>query len=194
MNNKEESMKKLLALLLTAIIITACGVTEEPEEIRNADEQEINTEQNNSVVFEDFELTVFTGKQVYKTTDIIDIWAAFKYIGYEEEIKIFHSSEYLVYTIFDGEKYYNEGIVSNILISSVLKKGETELHSFRKSGSWSADEPDAAYWEDFYSQPDLRLPAGEYTITAHVDFSLSENDIIGTRNQFKAELQITVIE
>jgi hypothetical protein len=187
-------MKKLLAILLTAIFIAACGITGEPEEIRNAGEQEINTEQNSSVVFEDYELTVYTDKAVYKTTDIIDVWATFEYIGDEEEIEIFHGDPYLTFTVFDGETYWGSGFIVDVLMSTTLKKNTTYHFEHVKSGSWSADEPDAAYWQDFYSQPDLRLPAGEYTVTAHVDFSTSDENFLANRIQFKAELQITVVE
>ncbi|MCL2637647.1 MAG: hypothetical protein FWD48_04675 [Oscillospiraceae bacterium] len=191
-------MKKLLsALFCTILVFAAVGcskTTEEPQAIPQIDEPETITEQSSSVTVDDFVLTVYTDKNIYTTDEEIEIWADFKYIGSQDSIEIFHSSDYLVYTIFDGERYWNNGFVNTILISSILTKDVAEHHDFKKSGGWSGDDPDAAFWEEFYSASDLRLPAGEYTVTAHVDFSLSDENMLGTRNQFKTELQITVKE
>jgi hypothetical protein len=77
------------------------------------------------------------------------------------------------------------------LASSVLEKGRVYHFEYQKSGSWSADDPDAAFWENFFSEPDLRLPAGEYTITLHGGFGLDER-ISDNPSGLVVSLNITV--
>ena len=35
-----------------------------------------------------------------------------------------------------------------------------------KSGGWSDDQPDATFYRDFLTRPDIRLPAGDWPVTA----------------------------
>ena len=37
---------------------------------------------------------------------------------------------------------------------------------FQKSGGWSADDPNAAFYRAFFADPVLRLPAGRWRVTA----------------------------
>lgn len=37
---------------------------------------------------------------------------------------------------------------------------------FRKSGGWSADDPNAGFYKAFFADPVLRLPAGQWKVTA----------------------------
>lgn len=42
---------------------------------------------------------------------------------------------------------------------------------FSKSGALDADDPRAQFWRDFFAEPELRLPAGHYRLTATVPLS-----------------------
>ncbi|HEX5579163.1 MAG TPA: hypothetical protein VFY43_05805 [Candidatus Limnocylindria bacterium] len=42
---------------------------------------------------------------------------------------------------------------------------------FSKSGVYDPESADAAFWRDFFTDPELRLPAGHYRLTARVTLS-----------------------
>jgi len=139
----------------------------------------------------DFIMTLNSDKKVYKTTDIINIWGTLEYIGDKNKVKIWHSCPFMLFSITDGNDFNIGGITMSILTSSVLTKNTVYHFDYQKSGGWSADAPDAKFWEDFFSEPDLLLPAGEYTIRLHGGFSLSEK-VIDSRSGLVCELIITV--
>lgn len=43
---------------------------------------------------------------------------------------------------------------------------------FNKSGAFDAKDPRAEFWRDFFAEPELRLPAGRYRLTARVPLSV----------------------
>ncbi|HET7676304.1 MAG TPA: hypothetical protein VFK38_00465 [Candidatus Limnocylindrales bacterium] len=46
--------------------------------------------------------------------------------------------------------------------------------AFSKSGGFSGDDPNAAFYRAFFADPDLHLPPGRWRITAHVDLVLGQ--------------------
>ncbi len=48
--------------------------------------------------------------------------------------------------------------------------GGSESVAFQKSGGYADDDPMAGYWRRFFADPELRLPAGEYRITAEAEY------------------------
>jgi hypothetical protein len=121
-----------------------------------------------------FELNLFSDKEVYKTTDAIQIWATLEYVGDYDTIKIWHSLPYILFLITDGDGFNIGGIQMSVLTSSILEKGEIYHFDFQKSGAWDSCDPDASFWEAFFNETDLFLPAGEYTITVKGDFYLTD--------------------
>jgi hypothetical protein len=158
-DGKVDTADALLALRAATGIIT-------PESL-NAAQRFVNEEVG-------FVISVYTDKKVYKTTDIIEIWASFWYGGsVGSSIEIFHSDPYITFSVKQGDVFHYSTGVSDVLLNTTLEAGELQ---------------------EFYSTPELRLPAGEYTVTAYVDVSLSDENIRGTRTQFLTRLQITVEE
>jgi hypothetical protein len=129
-------------------------------------------------------------KKTYRTSDKIKAWATFKYVGNKDSIKIWHASTYMVFTITDGKKFNVDGAVNMISKSTTLNKGELYHFDYQKSGGFDANGPDADFWEQFYKEKDLLLPAGEYTITANANFSLSAD--VYDENNLICELKIKV--
>lgn len=138
-----------------------------------------------------FEMNLFSNKEAYKSTETIQIWATLKYIGNDDIITIWHGDPYMVFSITDGKDFNSGGFVYTILTSTVLEKDETYRFDYKKSGGWSADDPSADFWENFYEEKDLILPVGEYTIAVRGDFSLSE-EVVDSRSELLCELNITV--
>ena len=58
-----------------------------------------------------------------------------------------------------------------------------------KSGGFSADDPDAAFYRAFFSEPLVRLPAGRWEIAAVASF------VVGDRrpeHSLRASITVTV--
>jgi len=122
----------------------------------------------------DFELTLFSDKKVYKTTDAIHIWATLKYVGDNDTITIWHGKPYILFSITDGKDFNTIVFIQQILIETVLEKGELYHFDYRKIGGWYNDAPDASFWESFYQERNLYLPEGEYTVSVSGEFGLTE--------------------
>lgn len=45
-----------------------------------------------------------------------------------------------------------------------------QVSGITKSGAWGPEDPDADFYQRFFSSPDIRLPAGRWTITAIATF------------------------
>ena len=59
-----------------------------------------------------------------------------------------------------------------------------------KSGGWSGEDPDAAFYMDFFEDPELHLPAGTWDITAYASFS--EGDCDPNPHSLSAPIRIEV--
>jgi hypothetical protein len=121
-----------------------------------------------------FEMRLFTNKEVYRRDEAIMIWASLEYVGADRSVTIWSADPYMVFSITDGADFQVNGGVHEIWKETRLQKGETYSFSYTKSGSWDANAADADYWEAFYSERDLILPPGEYTIAVDGAFSLGE--------------------
>lgn len=138
-----------------------------------------------------FELKLYTDKLAYRTTEKIAIWATLEYVGENSGITIWHGDPPITFRISDGKKFDSGGIVYDILTSTSLDKGKPYRFEYQKSGGYDANQSDAAFWKKFYSEKDLYLPAGKYTVTVRGDFSVNENDP-GEKNNLDQSVEITV--
>jgi hypothetical protein len=62
-----------------------------------------------------------------------------------------------------------------------------------KSGGWSDDEPDGAFYRDFFTSPDIRLPAGDWVVTASAEF-LVGRDCSGPMRTLSAPIVLHVTD
>ncbi|MDR1185535.1 MAG: hypothetical protein LBK67_12180 [Coriobacteriales bacterium] len=138
-----------------------------------------------------FEVRLFSDKEVYKSTDTIQIWATLEYNGDEDVVTIWHGYPCMGFSLTDGKDFNVDGVVLTVLTSTEIEKGNVYRFYYQKSGAWSADDPDADFWEDFYKEKDLVLPEGEYTVTVRGDFSLTEEPF-DSQSGLLCELKIKV--
>jgi hypothetical protein len=59
-----------------------------------------------------------------------------------------------------------------------------------KSGEWWSDNPDGDFYRNFVAEPEVRLPAGEWDISATASFH--EGGCRGPDRQLRATIRITV--
>jgi len=145
----------------------------------------------------DFIMTLNSDKHVYSTTDIIKLWGTLEYVGGDDTITIYSSCPFMLFSITGGYDFdfgrVMGTITADLLVESVLESGRVYHFDYQKTGGWSLDDPDAKYWELFFSEEDLLLPVGEYSIILIGGFSLSER-IIGSESGLRVELTIVVTE
>lgn len=63
---------------------------------------------------------------------------------------------------------------------------------FNKSGGWTDEDPDAAFYRQYFADPEFRLPAGRWQITATAPFSLGPDTCGGPNVDLRASLTLTV--
>lgn len=183
------SIKRIAALLLCLACLaglTACGGEKAAEE-GAAGEISSTAEANG------FVLTLYADKAGYRTDEEIHIRATLEYTGEGNSVTIWHGEPYISFSISDGKDFDSGGLQLAVLTSTRLEKGKVYEYGYTKSGGYSADDPDAAFWEEFYASDALKLPAGSYTVTVSGMFYLTE----ALRPEDKgpsASLQITVTE
>ena len=61
-----------------------------------------------------------------------------------------------------------------------------------KGGGWDANDPDAAFYEQFVQEPEFRLPAGRWEVAAHAPFSLGPDSCGGQTVDLQAALTLIV--
>ncbi len=71
------------------------------------------------------------------------------------------------------------------------RPGDVESVEFQKSGGYSNDDPMADFWRAFFADPELRLPPGEYRITASADYHHPGPDC-GRQQDVEASIVIIV--
>lgn len=153
----------------------------------------------NSVTHEsnNFIMTLNSDGHTHNTADAIRIWGTLEYVGEGDTVEIWHGCPFMVFSIGGGgEIDFTDvagGFVIEILTSSVLERGRVYHFNFQKSGAWSADDPNAEFWENFFAEEDLFLPVGEYVIVLRGDFGLTERTL-ESKSGLIAELRIVVVD
>ena len=140
-----------------------------------------------------FEIKLYADRDYYRKSDAIHIWATLEYQGEGDTVTIWHGLPYITFSITDGADFNTGGMVATILTSTELRRGEVYRFEFQKSGGYDPAGPDAAFWENFYQEGTLHLPAGTYTVTVNGAFSVSQEQRPGEQGP-SCELQITVTD
>ena len=74
-----------------------------------------------------------------------------------------------------------------------MTSGETRAIAFSKIGGWSNDDPFAGFYDSYYRDPQLRLPAGTWQISAKSGFTIGGSDCgAGHAADLRTGLQIVV--
>lgn len=138
-----------------------------------------------------FKLSIHTDKNEYAAGEAVSCYATLEYVGEEDSLRIY-SSDPLVYFTIQGGRFTGDYAVSDELMTTTFKKNEPVRFDFVKSGGYSADDADAAFWESWYAEPELMLPAGTYTISAKADGFFDEDDYAGSKYTLTAARTIFV--
>lgn len=196
---EEYNMKRNLVLMMSLLTIFVLMMGCKSADVRNipekgnplkSPEETGKTEQD---LNKQFELKLYSDNQTYKTTDKIKIWATLKYIGSNNQIKIWHGNLYISFSITDGKEFNTGNIFLGLLTSTILEKDRLYKFDYVKSGGYSEEDANADFWKKFYAEKDLYLPEGEYTVTVGGAFSFTE-DTEKSKSNLSEELKIKVIK
>jgi hypothetical protein len=127
---------------------------------------------------DNFIMTLNSNRRAYSTTDIIRIWGTLEYVGESDTIEIWSGCPFMQFSIAGGDELdFGSVLIGgqfDVFVTSVLEKGRVYHFDYQKSGGWSGDDPNSAYWENFFSEKDLMLPVGVYTVTMVGIFSYND--------------------
>jgi len=178
-------MKKFIYFILIVMIAAAAGCS---QSIVETEETSIGASTNNS----DFNLSIWTDKSIYSTDEPIECSASLEYIG-ESDLTVFHSDPLIVFYI-QGGNFNGEWARQDSLNRTEFTCQEEIVIPFEKSGGWSSDDPNAEFFQEFYSEDELFLPPGEYLLWTQIEYSTDENDFSGSHNTLEVSVSITVQE
>ena len=182
-----KSLSLIVALLMSCMIFAACE-PKEVQEQKNGKDLVANTED------ELFRLAIYLDQDTYSSGEVVFCYATLEYIGEKDSITVYSGDPMLGFGIKDDKLFPGGYSVYDILMPTTLWKGQVVRYDFSKSGGWSGDDPNASFYEQFYRDPNLILPPGEYEISAEMNCSLDQNDTLGSKYSQGVSVKIKVLE
>jgi hypothetical protein len=138
-----------------------------------------------------FEIRIETDKTEYAQDEAVDCHATVKYVGGADSITIY-SADPLVGFGVKGGRFDGSYVVSDVLKSTTFKKGEEVRFDYVKTGGFALEDADAAFWESWFAEPSLKLPAGKYDISATISGFFDPDDYAGTAYTLSVSTAVNV--
>jgi hypothetical protein len=140
-----------------------------------------------------FDLTIDADKSEYRTGEPIQIDAVLQYDGGQPSVELSGAGS-LVNGF--GIKQLDGPLVMGLgwdepCIRHELQRREPLQVPYQKSAGWSEEDPNAAFYRDWAQDPELRLPAGTWLVTAYSEFAVG-SDCAGPIVSLRASLLIVV--
>ncbi len=176
-----------VGLLIVSLLLTACGMKAEKDKQQEKDLIA-------STKDELFQLSIYLDKDTYTADEAIFCYATLEYIGDKDSITVYSGDPLVGFGIKDDKLFQGGYVVNQILMPTTFSKGQIVKYDFSKNGGWSGDDPNAKFYEEFYRDPNLILPVGEYEISAEINCSLNQEDILGTEYSQLVAVNIKVLE
>jgi hypothetical protein len=172
---------RLLALGMTMVVVTACaaGPSSASGPVRDEDRES------------GFLLTISTPHLAWGANQPISVSAELSYLG-PGTINVSgpgpgpHVKFAVVELTGDREM---QGAWLMACQHWTMTRGHLAV-PFAKSGGWSAEDPDAAFYEAYIDDPEFRLPPGRWEVSAIAPFSIGE--CTGQSVYLKASVTLTV--
>ncbi len=177
--------KVCVLILVTVLMLSGCTQMQAGQALNEGESPAFTARDEN------FEVKTYIDKLELEENEEIKVYSTIEYIGENDSIKIWSGEPYFHHMIYDGKKYINDSVVLDVLKETVLKKGEVYTMPFSKSGGFTQEDPDAKFWEQYFSEKELKLPAGDYTFTATTDFWLDAGlkEEVTLKTEFKVKVR-----
>lgn len=141
----------------------------------------------------DFVLTIRADQPTVVAGERIDVASQLGYQGDADGVVLSGSGTIIAFAIrqLDGPLATEIERTADCARYELLR-GEPISRSFSRSGGWSRDDPHADFYEDWFRDPELRLPAGRWEIIAESEFTQSP-DCAGQPVRLRASIVMTVL-
>ena len=124
-----------------------------------------------------FRLTLEAGQDRYRAGQEIEVVATLTYLGPAGMVEARGSSNPGIIGFSIERKAPPVAVhpaYTTDCGSHPMERGVPVAHPFAKSGGFTPDEPLAPFYEAYFADPSLRLPAGTWTITAAGSWSVGD--------------------
>lgn len=208
-------MRLLFAVILFAMAVSACGGGVASTSASSQSQAEESTHEPTQASTEaagpagsgppvtasstdqDFELTLTSEHGTYLEEQAIAVEAGLTYSGPLAEAVVYGSGfGFVGFTVERVEDAFNPGgrgpASTTDCRPHLFTNGEPVRYPFKKSGSFSGDDPNAAEVHAYLQDPLLRLPPGTWRIVARAFGLLGPGDCAGPELSLAAEILVTV--
>jgi hypothetical protein len=177
------------ALAIGAVVVATCGQAPVPTPSGPTD-QPIVLEGRDA----GFVLSMRIGSGVVDAGAPIDISATLMWEGANASASIWGSGSGPV--SFGLEEIDGDIVLGGAMTSDCQQDEFRRLVPvpvpFQKSGGWSAEDPNAAFYRTFFADPVLRLPAGRWRVTANAGGYLLPCEMNAPMVEIRLEAEILV--
>lgn len=141
----------------------------------------------------DFRLTIKSPRTQWAAGEPIEVSSDLTYIGPSGEVIISGSGGGVVAFAMehlDGPLDQDAGFDADCARHEYTT-GVTQVVPFQKSGGYTNDDPNLAFWQRFFRDPLLRLPGGHWRLSAVADFAEGA-DCTGPSRSIRASIDLVV--
>jgi hypothetical protein len=146
-----------------------------------------------TVVDGDYQLTITSLWGTWGTGEPIAVWATLEYLGADEEATLWGTGSGLIG--FGLNEVAGDRDMGPVSSADCVPYPISELYpittQFSKAGGYSPDDPNAAFWEEYFAETDLYLPAGDWEIRAEATFDAGDT-CTAVPTQMTASITLTV--
>lgn len=124
---------------------------------------------------ENFKIILYSKKDMYSDTEEVDLLATIQYIGSEDSIDIYSGNPYAGFTVESEGVEFISNLVEPLLKTTTLEKNVIYEFPLIKVGGFSEDAENADFWREFYQEPKMFFPIGEYHLTFSTGFYTADS-------------------
>ncbi len=169
------------------LVLAACSA---PSPTRSGGEG-LQAEQSDG----DFRLVISTPEATWSEGEAIDVGAFLTYRGGPAEVTLSGSGSGVVGFAVEevnGDKEMGAAWHDDCKTYKISQR-DPITSPYRKSGGWAAEDPNAAFYQEFFAEPAFRLPHGRWKVTAVANFHVGARCPLDRKVDLRASLTITVV-
>ena len=169
--------RSLAGCIVVALLLTGCSASATQAEARDRG----------------FLLTISSPRQTWAAGEPIEVSAALSYLG-PAATQVWGPGPggHIGFDLVELNGRRKLQAAWHLACQSWLMTRNPITTAFRKSGGWSADDPDVDWYEAFLADPEFRLPAGRWRVTATAPFSLGPDACGGPSVDLRASVTLIV--
>ncbi|MFC5529766.1 stalk domain-containing protein [Cohnella yongneupensis] len=147
--------------------------------VENMGKSEIHSKTSN----DEFTLSIFSGKSVYKEGEPIKVWSRLTRDS-DQPVTIYHGGALVLYHIVDGNGFQNYPFSSFEGITSTFQPGDEYNSNLNPSQFLSFNRNETKH--------PAKLPKGTYTITAEANYNIERYSTLESKRILKASIEFKV--